>query len=53
MSFSSWYREFRWELGRCLGFVPRGMDKESYREDFDEGMSPLERAKQEVEDLSR
>lgn len=55
MNFSEWYGEFRGELTKLSGAntAPKGMDKESYRESYDEGMTPSERAWQELDDLSR
>ncbi len=55
MTFGEWYEEFQKELARQsgTGVIPKGMDKESYREDYDEGMAPSERAWTELDDLSR
>jgi hypothetical protein len=54
-SFNDWYEEFRKALGSHtrLGRIPNGMDKESYRESYEEGMYPGERADQELDDLTR
>lgn len=55
LSFDDWYEEFQTKLAgqSGTGVIPRGMDKESYREAFDEGSSPPDRASQELDDLSR
>jgi hypothetical protein len=55
MTFDEWYEEFQKALAEesRLGCIPNGMDKESYRESYEEGMSPWERADQELDDLSR
>jgi len=54
-SFDVWYEEFQKELAKQsgTGVIPKGMDKESYRESYDEGESPADRAWQELDDLSR
>jgi len=54
-SFDRWYEAFQKELAKQsgTGVIPKGMDKESYRESFDDGMSPGDRAAQELDDLSR
>ena len=54
-SFDRWYAEFQKERAKQsgTGVIPKGMDKESYREAYDEGMSPADRAWQELDDLSR
>lgn len=54
-SFDYWYEEFQKELAQQsgTGVVPKGMSQESYRESYDEGMSPSDRAAQELDDLSR
>jgi len=54
-TFDKWYEEFQKELAEQsgTGVIPNGMDKESYREAFDEGMRPADRAMQELDDLSR
>lgn len=68
MTFDEWYEEFQRELARqsgtvasvelasstlAIGVIPKGMDKESYRDSYDEGMTPSERAWTELDDLSR
>jgi len=55
ITFDEWYEEFQKALAdeSRLGMIPNGMDKESYREDYDDGMSPWERADQELDDLAR
>lgn len=54
-SFDEWYKEFQKILAdkSHLGLLPKGMDKNSYRESYEEGMTPKERAEQELDDLSR
>ena len=53
--FDVWFRAFQAELALQSGgnVIPKGMDQESYRESFNEGMTPAERATQELEDLAR
>ena len=55
MTFDEWYKEFQGALKdeSRMGMLPKGMDKESYREDYDDGVSPSERADQEMDDLAR
>ena len=55
MTFDEWYKQFQEELAEQsgTGVIPNGMDQESYRDSYDEGMSPEERAQTELDDLSR
>ena len=55
MTFDEWYLEFQNEfaLQSGTGVIPNGMDKESYRESYDDGETPAERASQELDDLRR
>lgn len=55
MTFDEWYEEFQKELTKQsgTGVIPKGMEKESYRENYNEGMTPSDRAWQELDDLSR
>lgn len=55
MTFDEWYDQFLLELVRQSGtsVVPKGMDKESYRESYNDNMTPADRAWTELDDLSR
>lgn len=53
MDFDTWYELFQVELSQRCGFLPNGIDKESYREDWKDGLTPTERADQEIYDLVR
>lgn len=54
-SFDRWYDRFQKELAKQsgTGVIPKGMDKESYREAYEEDITPADRADQELDDLSR
>ena len=55
LTFDIWYRAFQAELALLskTNVIPKGMDMESYRESYNEGMTPYQRAEQELDDLSR
>lgn len=50
-----WFVEFQKELAEQsgTGIIPNGLDKNSYFVDFCQGVSPAQRAAQELDDLSR
>lgn len=50
MTFDTWYQEFQAELLKEL--VP-GMEKETYRQDFMDNISPADKAREEMEDWGR
>jgi hypothetical protein len=50
-SFEEWYQEFLKEIQRLTRHPAPNMDKESFRDSWEDNMTPTERAIQELEDL--